>query len=81
MIKWLIESGHPQGRPALAAMLGDTRAAHRISALWVVKVLRYGPAATILDQLAARDGDPKVRARAATIRRLLQINQPQEVAV
>lgn len=78
-IKWLVEADHPSGRTALMAMLNDTRVAHRLSALWVVKILRYMPATTLLDQIAVRDIEPKVRARAASVRRLLQMPQPQEV--
>jgi HEAT repeat protein len=77
-IKWLLEAGHPAGPKALTAMLTDTRAAHRLSALWVVKMLRYAGASTVLDQLAIRDTDAKVRARAASVRRLLDMPQTQE---
>ena len=54
------------GPLALATMLTDSRPAHRISALWVARTLRYAPAADLLNRLATGDPDPKVRARAAT---------------
>ena len=79
-IKWLLECRHPRGDMALAAMLTDGRTPHRISALWVVKTLRYQPAEAILDRLALHDSDAKVRARSATILRDLRA-APAEVPV
>ncbi|NLF29927.1 MAG: hypothetical protein GX591_03465 [Planctomycetes bacterium] len=68
-IKWLLEAAHPQGPMALAAMLADSRPAHRISALWVVQTLAYQPAVGLLRRLALSDGDTKVRSRMATVLR------------
>jgi hypothetical protein len=78
-IKWLLQARHGRGPKAMSSMLTDPRSAHRLSALWVVKVLRYAPAMPLLEQMSLRDAEAKVRARAAGIRRLLAIDQKQEV--
>jgi hypothetical protein len=61
---------------ALRSMLGDERAAHRVSGLWVAgRVLRRGPElslgprwtelAAVIADMARHDADPAARARAA----------------
>ncbi|MEQ8317971.1 MAG: hypothetical protein RIE77_01195 [Phycisphaerales bacterium] len=61
---------------ALRTMLGDERAAHRVSGLWVAsRVLRRGPElslgrrwtelAAVIADMARHDADPGARARAA----------------
>jgi hypothetical protein len=61
---------------ALRSMLGDDRAAHRVSGLWVAgRVLRRGPElslgrrwtelAAVIADMARHDPDPAARARAA----------------
>lgn len=61
---------------ALRTMLGDERAAHRVSGLWVAgRVLRRGPElslgrrwtdlAAVIADMARHDSDPGARARAA----------------
>ncbi len=78
VIKWLLEAQHPRGPLALATMLTDSRPAHRTSALWVARTLRYAPAADLLNRLATGDPDPKVRARAGTALAELQEAATQE---
>ena len=73
-IKWLVQADHPQGAMALADMLIDSRASHRISAIWVVNALAYKPAVSLVRRLAVTDSDTKVRARMATT--LLRLQEP-----
>lgn len=72
-VKWLLQTYHPQGSAALASMLADSRSAHRLSGLWVVRTLRHLPAVAMLERIALGDPDAKVRARAATILRQFRI--------
>jgi len=80
VIKWMLEADHPNGPLALATMLTDSRPAHRISAVWVARTLRYAPAAELLDRLAMGDPDAKIRARAATAVREVRPADAQEAA-
>lgn len=69
-------SARQASEAALRTMLGDERAAHRVSALWVAgRVLRRGPElslgrrwtelAAVIADMARHDSDPGARARAA----------------
>jgi len=80
-IKWLVQADHSQGAMALADMLTDPRASHRISATWVVKVLNYRPAAALVRRLAKNDPDTQVRARMATATLSLDTPTAQEAGV
>ena len=70
---WLYE---PDALAGLASMLGDSRAAHRLAAVWAAeRVLSGGGRSRLgekwvgyysrLDDLARNDGEPRVRARAS----------------
>ncbi len=80
-IKWLLEAEHPEGPMALTAMLIDSRPAHRISALWVTRVLTYTPVAGIIKRLGESDPDVRIRARMATVARILRRRAAEEVVV
>lgn len=64
---------------SLVAMLGDARAEHRISALWITEHWRRPDLAHRVAELARGDPDPRVRERARlSARRLLALMRTGE---
>lgn len=77
-IRWLLDAGRTEAGTALATMLTDDRAAHRISAMWAAGQSRHEAAWPILERISLTDPDTRVRARAATLLRTLK-QTPREV--
>lgn len=70
-IKALLALPMSQALPALSAMLVDSDARHRISALWLVEEMGMIDSARRVAAMASGDADPQVRRRAVRVIRRL----------
>lgn len=63
----LLGQGHRSALAALVQMLADERAAHRCSALWIVRKMRRIELSRQVAELAISDPDDEVRSKAAQL--------------
>ncbi len=76
----LMQLDRSRAAVALGRMLTDTRAAHRISALWLAEHRAVLPCVAQVAELSISDPDPRVRQRAAaTVRRLMAVMRGRDV--
>jgi len=66
-IKALLELRAKDALPSLTRMLGDQRADHRISALWLIDELGILQLARLVAEMSLNDNDDKVKQRAGTV--------------
>ena len=66
-IKALLELRAKDALPSLTQMLGDNRATHRISALWLVDELGILQLARLVAEMSLNDNDEQVKQRAGRV--------------
>lgn len=66
-IKALLELRAKDALPSLTRMLGDNRAAHRISALWLIDELGVLQLARLVAEMSLNDTDEQVKQRAGRV--------------
>lgn len=80
-IQALMQMRTGEALTALSRMLGDPRAEHRASALWLVETMGVAGVAREVAEMSISEPDPKVRKKAAAVIQAVIQNMSQPLAI